>query len=99
MLVQQNAKRGMTRPMRFRIGLLLGFGLGYYLGTMAGRQRYEQINRMIRKAKRSDAYEVATDKAKAVVDLGVERAKDVVEDKFGHSNGEPSPAGPYTSSR
>ena len=99
MLVHRNANRGMTPAMRFRIGLLLGFGLGYYLGTMAGRQRYEQINRMIRKVKGSDAYEVATDKAKAVVDLGVERAKDVVEDKFGHHNGEPSPAGPYTSSR
>jgi hypothetical protein len=85
--------------MRFRIGLVIGFGLGYYLGAMAGRERYEQLNRMIRKVKRSDAYEVATDKAKAVVDLGVERAKDVVEDKFGSHNGEPSPAGPYTSSR
>jgi hypothetical protein len=86
--------------MRFRIGLLLGFGLGYYLGSMAGRQRYEQINRMIGKVKRSDAYEVATDKARAVVDLGVERAKDVVEDKFGGSgNGESAPASPYTSSK
>ena len=85
--------------MRFRIGLVIGFGLGYYLGAMAGRERYEQLNRMIRKVKRSDAYEVATDKAKAVVDLGVERAKDVVEDKFGHHNGEPSPASPYTSSK
>ena len=89
----------MTPVMRFRIGLLIGFGLGYYLGAMAGRERYEQLNRMIRKVKRSDAYEVATDKAKAVVDLGVERAKDVVGDKIGHHNGDPSPAGPYTSSR
>jgi hypothetical protein len=86
--------------MRFRLGLITGFGAGYYLGSMAGRERYEQINRAVRKVKGSDAYDMATDKAKAVVDLGVERAKDVVEDKFGHSsNGEPSPAGPYTSSR
>ncbi|MEY2567166.1 MAG: hypothetical protein QOE35_1695 [Actinomycetota bacterium] len=87
--------------MRLRIGLVIGFALGYYLGSMAGRERYEQINRMVRKVKRSDAYEVATDKARAVVDLGVERAKDVVEDKFGGSgNGESSAtAGPYTSSR
>ena len=85
--------------MRFRMGLVTGFGLGYYLGSMAGRERYEQINRVVRKVKRSDAYEVATDKAKAVVDLGVERAKDVVDDKFGSKNGEPSPAGPYTSSK
>ena len=83
--------------MRLRIGLLLGFGLGYYLGSMAGRERYEQINRVIRKVKRSDAYEAATDKAKAVVDLGVERAKGAVEDKFG--NGDTAATTPYTSSR
>jgi hypothetical protein len=86
--------------MRFRLGLLIGFGLGYYLGAMAGRQRYEQINRMVRKVKGSEAYELATDKAKAVVDLGVERAKDVVEDKFGGAgNGETAATPPYTSSR
>jgi len=69
--------------MRFRLGLVIGFGAGYYLGTMAGRERYEEINRTVRKFKRSDVYETATDKAKAVVDLGVERAKDVVEVKIG----------------
>ena len=73
--------------MRLRLGLIVGFGAGYYLGSMAGRERYEQINRVVRKVKRSDAYDVATDKAKAVVDLGVERAKDVVEDKFKSDTG------------
>jgi hypothetical protein len=93
----------MTVPMsRLRLGLVIGFALGYYLGAMAGRERYEQMNRMIRKVKRSEAYELATDKAKAVVDLGVERAKDVVEDKFrSGDNGETAPpaTNPYTSSR
>ena len=70
----------------------MGFGAGYYLGTMAGRERYEQINRMIKKVKRSEAYDVATDKAKAVVDLGVERARDLVEQKIGNGNGDTSPA-------
>ena len=84
---------------RFRTGLIVGFGMGYVLGTKAGRERYEQLNRMLRKVKRSDAFETAVDKTKAAVDLGVERAKDAVEDKFGSHNGEPSPAGPYTSSR
>ena len=69
----------MTVTMtRFRIGLALGMAAGYYLGAKAGRQRYDQINRGIAKLKRSDAFEVAADKAKAVVDLGVERAKDAV---------------------
>jgi hypothetical protein len=87
----------MTVVMRLRFGLLIGFALGYYLGSMAGRERYEQINRMIKRVKRSDAYEAATEKAKAVVDLGVERARDVVEEKFG--NGDTAPTSPYTSSR
>ena len=69
--------------MRFRAGLLIGFAGGYYFGTAAGRERHEQIKQTIRKVKRSDAYDTATDKAKAVVDLGVERAKDLVDAKTG----------------
>ena len=67
--------------MRFRLGLVIGFGAGYYLGAQAGRERYEEINRMIRKVKRTEAFETASDKTKAVVDLGVERAKDVIEEQ------------------
>jgi hypothetical protein len=60
---------------------MVGFGVGYYLGAKAGRERYVQLNAMLRKVKRSDAYEEATDKARAVVDLGVERAKDLVDEQ------------------
>ena len=63
---------------RFRIGLAVGMAAGYYLGAKAGRQRYDQINRLAKRLQKSDAFEVAADKAKAVVDLGVERAKDAV---------------------
>lgn len=75
--------------MRFRLGLLVGFGTGYYLGAKAGRERYEQLNRWIGKVKRSDAFESATTKAKAAVDLGVERAKDFAGDHtpLGDTNG------------
>lgn len=73
--------------MRFRLGLAVGFASGYYLGSMAGRERYEQINRTIRRVKRSDAYEAATEKAKAAADLGVERAKDFVEAHTGNGSG------------
>ncbi len=74
--------------MKFRLGLILGFAAGYYLGAMAGRERYEQLNRMLRKIRGSDAFETAVDKTKAVVDLGVERARDVVEHQV---NGDSSP--------
>jgi hypothetical protein len=92
----------MTVNMRFRLGVVVGFGAGYYLGAMAGRERYEQINRLLRKAKQSEAFDTASEKAKAVVDLGVERAKDAVESTFSNENGDsgsqnpngPAEAGP-----
>ena len=73
--------------MKFKLGLIFGFALGYYLGAMAGRERYIQLNRMIRKARRSDAFETAVDKTKAVVDLGVERAKDLVDNQVNGDSG------------
>ncbi len=65
--------------MRFRLGLLVGFGSGYYLGSRAGRERYEQINRTIARVKRSDAYEAATEKVHDAVDTGVAKAREVVD--------------------
>lgn len=29
--------------MRFRTGIVVGIGIGYVLGTKAGRERYEQL--------------------------------------------------------
>ena len=72
--------------MRFRMGLIVGFGAGYYLGAKAGRERYEQLRRTVRKVRGSQALDTAADKAKAVVDLGMERARDLVDSKLG--NGE-----------
>jgi hypothetical protein len=74
--------------MRFRMGIVLGFGAGYYLGTAAGRERHEQIKQMIGKVKRSDAYETATEKAKAAVDLTTERAKELIDERLpSHGSG------------
>jgi hypothetical protein len=70
--------------MKFRLGVMLGFAIGYYLGAMAGHQRYDQINKMLKKLRQSDAFETVTGKAKAVVDLSVERAKDVVSSDTGN---------------
>lgn len=79
--------------MRFRLGFCIGFGTGYYLGAMAGRERYEKINKLVSKVKRSEALETAAEKAKAAVDLGVERARDAVGSKVGdgHGNAADSP--------
>ena len=77
-----------------RIAFIAGFATGYYLGAMAGRERYEQINRVVRKVKSSDAFQTAEQKAKAAVDLGVERAKDAVESRTGNGHGTVQPYDP-----
>ena len=80
--------------MKLRIGFVFGFATGYYFGAMAGRERYEQINRVVRKVKSSDAFQTAEQKAKAAVDLGVERAKDAVESRTGNGHGTVQPYDP-----
>ncbi|MGM0819154.1 MAG: hypothetical protein ACQETV_07170 [Actinomycetota bacterium] len=41
------------RLFGFRFGLVLGIGIGYVLGTRAGRRRYEQLARWARSLARS----------------------------------------------
>jgi hypothetical protein len=57
--------------MKFRIGLVLGFATGYYLGAKAGRARYEQIRRRLERLSDSRLF----DRLQAAVELGVERLK------------------------
>ena len=77
----------MKVGMRLRIGMGIGFALGYYLGAKAGREQYERINQILRQARQSEAVDVAAGKAKAVVDLGVERARDFTGPKLGNGAG------------
>jgi hypothetical protein len=67
--------------MRFRLGVVTGFATGYYLGARAGRQRYEQINRSLSKLRGSESFEAAAEKARAVVDEGVEKARSIVDSR------------------
>ena len=46
----------------------MGFGVGYYLGTKAGRERYEQLRSMVAKSPLS--------KVQAAYELGIERLRD-----------------------
>jgi hypothetical protein len=71
--------------MRFRFGLVTGFAAGYYLGAKAGHERYDQINRTIRKIQGSDAYETAMEKAREATSVASEKAKDVISHR---GNGE-----------
>ena len=74
--------------MRFRLGVITGFAAGYYLGAKAGRERYEEINRAIDRLRGSETFEAAGDKARAVIDLGVERAKEAVDERLGGDDDE-----------
>ena len=53
---------------RFRIGLVIGFGVGYYLGARAGRERYEQLRAVVARTPLS--------KVQAAYELGLERIRD-----------------------
>ncbi len=64
-----------------RLGMAIGFAAGYYLGTRAGTEQHERINELARRARNSDAVDLAAGKAKAVVDLGMERARDLASSR------------------
>jgi hypothetical protein len=64
--------------MRFRLGVVTGFAAGNYLGAKAGRERYEQINRAIRKVQGSDAYEAAMDKVHEATSVASDKVRDVM---------------------
>lgn len=57
--------------MRFRTGLIIGAAVGYYLGTRAGRERYDQIQAGLR----SLADGAFGEKVRAGISLGVERLR------------------------
>jgi uncharacterized protein YjbJ (UPF0337 family) len=45
--------------MRYRIVFIVGLGVGYVLGTRAGRERYEQLRTLARKATDNPAVQQA----------------------------------------
>jgi hypothetical protein len=78
--------------MKLRVGTAVAFGVGYTLGTKAGRQRYHQMARAVGHLRRSapvvGTVDVVGDKARAVVTLGVERAKHAVGSHLGWRDGD-----------
>ena len=58
---------GYQQSMRFKLGYITGFASGYYLGAKAGRQRYDQLNRSLRKLRHSEVVEKAAGKARDTV--------------------------------
>jgi len=52
--------------MRGKIGLVIGLGAGYVLGTRAGRARYEQIKKQAEKVWELPPVQKQVDRVKAV---------------------------------
>ena len=55
-----------------RTGLVVGFAVGYYFGSKAGRERYEQLRRLLDRA-------APITKMRAAIELGRERLREVAE--------------------
>lgn len=80
---------GMVKP---RIRTVAAFGVGYVLGSRAGRERYRQIVRAASSITQSAPFTgtvgIATDRARALAVLGVERVRDAVGVRLGWRNGD-----------
>ncbi len=73
-----------------RAGLVLGFAAGAYVATIAqqrSRQLNQQLNQKVNQTLRRSTLDTAAGKAKAAVDVGIGRAKDVVADKLAGEHG------------
>ena len=68
----------MRRSVRRSVAAALaGAALGYYYGTKAGRERYDAINRVFGRVAAGEKGS-AGEKARALIDLSVERARTTV---------------------
>ena len=56
--------------MRFTAGLVVGLAVGYYLGTKAGRERYEQIEEWLDKVRGTDTYRDVTTRLEQLYEPG-----------------------------
>jgi hypothetical protein len=77
---------GYNGGMRLRAGLIVGFAAGAYVATIA-QQRSRQLNQQLNQKVNRTVGRTATDKAKAAVDQGIARAKDVVANKLAGEKG------------
>lgn len=79
--------------MGFKTGMIIGFGVGYVLGTKAGRERYEELRQAWQELTGNPRFQEAVERGKDLVGTGmresltavqggVEKASDAVKDRL-----------------
>ena len=66
--------------MKLRTSLLVGFVAGYVLGSKAGRERYEQIVRVVRGIAENPPVKQVIAEARDLADSGTVKARETVGD-------------------
>ncbi len=74
---------------------VLGLGVGYVLGSRAGRQRYEQLLRSWRQIRENPAVQEAA----GLVQARAETAVDAVKSRLGSETSDPLVSAGYTERR
>lgn len=65
-----------------KLRTIVAFGVGYLLGTKAGRDRYEQMRRAYRRATSSESVRKVIDQGKGVIDSGTAQTRGAVANQL-----------------
>jgi hypothetical protein len=81
--VSSPATAGYKEGMRFRTGLIIGLAIGYYYGTKAGHERYEQIEQWLDRIRSTTTYQDARTKVSDGFREGATAARRLIDDATG----------------
>ena len=66
--------------MKLRTALV--FGIGYVLGSKAGRDRYEQLRRLYRRTASNEKVRQVMDQGKTIIDTSTAQVRDIAADQL-----------------
>ncbi len=66
--------------MKLRTALV--FGIGYVLGSKAGRDRYEQLRRLYRRTASNEKVRQVVDQGKTIIDTSTAQVRDIAADQL-----------------